>query len=493
MHWPLTFPEITDRGGFDAIVGNPPFLGGKKISGSLGSAYREHLVREVGNGVKGNADLVAYFALRAHELVNADGQVGLIATNTLAQGDTREVALDQLVERGVTIRRATKSKPWPSSSAVLEYCAVWTTSRSPAQAVLDELAVSEISPSLDPGSRVSGTPTRLEASKGVAYIGNFVNGIGFVLAKDDVADLIKSDAKSADVIRPYLNGQDVNSRPETSPSRWIIDFGDFSYPEASRYAACIERLRHLVKPERDKLPGSKRATRDAWWKFEKLAPGLRAAIAGLSRVVVITLVSKTVMPVLVPTGQVFSHALGVFAIGDTAMLALLSSSPHYWWAVARASSMKADLRYTPSDVFETFPLPDLTQEMRELGDRLDTFRREAMLRRQLGLTKTYNLVFEPGCTDADIVELRDIHRAIDDATVRAYGWDDLLDQLDHGFHPAGRDLRYTVGPAAKQEILDRLLELNHERHAAEVAAGVPKKPAKRARKRQDDPDQGRLM
>jgi len=153
--------------------------------------------------------------------------------------------------------------------------------------------------------------------------------------------------------------------------------------------------------------------------------------------------------------------------------------------------MKADLRYTPSDVFETLPLPNLTAELRELGDRLDTYRRDVMLSRRSGLTKTYNLVHDPGCADLDIIELREIHRAIDAATVRAYGWDDLLGQLDHGFRPAGRETRYTIGPAAQREILDRLLELNHERYAEEVAKGLHDR--KRGSRAKPDQDAGALF
>jgi hypothetical protein len=115
--------------------------------------------------------------------------------------------------------------------------------------------------------------------------------------------------------------------------------------------------------------------------------------------------------------------------------------------------------------------------MRELGERLDTFRRELMLARQAGLTATYNLVHDERCTDADIAELREIHRAIDVAVVRAYGWDDL--SLDHGFHDTRQGPRYTIGPAVRQEILDRLLELNHERYAAEVKAGLHDKRTKK--------------
>ncbi|RKN32455.1 hypothetical protein D7044_14590 [Micromonospora musae] len=193
--------------------------------------------------------------------------------------------------------------------------------------------------------------------------------------------------------------------------------------------------------------------------------------------------SSLAMPAMVSTGQVFSHALVVFATEDLAMLAVLSSAPHYWWAASRASSMKADLRYTPSDVFETFALPELTSEMRAHGERLDTYRRDVMLSRQSGLTATYNLVFDPACQDEDIVELRRIHRDIDEAVCRAYGWHDLVEHdLDHGFHKAGAYTRYTIGPAAQREILDRLLELNHQRYAGEVAKGLHDKKTGRKAK-----------
>jgi hypothetical protein len=196
-------------------------------------------------------------------------------------------------------------------------------------------------------------------------------------------------------------------------------------------------------------------------------------------VIVIALVSKVVMPVMVPTRQVFSHQLGVFATDDTGMFTLLSSAAHYWWSIERASTLETRIRYTPSDVFETLPLPEVTSEMREIGDRLDTFRRNLMLSRQAGLTATYNLVHDPKCADVDIAELRDIHHAIDEAVVRAYGWADLINSLDHGFHDTRQGTRCTIGPVVRQEILDRLLELNHARYAAEVKAGLHDKPRRK--------------
>ncbi|MGH1555548.1 Eco57I restriction-modification methylase domain-containing protein [Streptomyces sp. L7] len=166
LHWPLEFPEVfVERGGFDAVVGNPPFLGGKKLTGVLGEAYREYLVDYLAGGKRGSADLVAYFELRVHQLLNQVGQAGIIATNTLAQGDSREVGLDQIDAAGATIRRAIKSAPWPSSSAILEYCAVWS-SKAPlgdeANCVLGNLVPPHgISTSLNPATRETSWGSRL--------------------------------------------------------------------------------------------------------------------------------------------------------------------------------------------------------------------------------------------------------------------------------------------------------------------------------------------
>ncbi|MEH0934241.1 Eco57I restriction-modification methylase domain-containing protein [Micromonospora psammae] len=474
LHWPLEFPEVFAQGGFDAVIGNPPFLGGQKLTGAMGLAYRELLVSTIGRGARGSADLVAYFLLRAHDLLNQNGQAGLIATNTLAQGDTREVGLDQVVAGGITIRQAIKSRPWPSQSAALEFCAVWTSRAdlgATAERRADGAVVAGVTPALDAESRVTGNPHRLQRNSGISFQGSNVLGLGFTMEPGEAGTLVAKDERNRNVLFPYLNGQDLNSRPDGSASRWVINFHDWSEEQAKSYPDCYDQVRRLVKPERER--NNDRRRREIWWRFTRPAAELYQAIAGLERVIVITLVSKTVMPVLVPTGQVFSHALGVFATDDAAALALLSSAPHYWWAVSRASSMKADLRYTPSDVFETLALPELTPELRAFGDRLDTYRRDVMLSRQAGLTSTYNLAFDPSCQDEDIVELRRIHRDIDAAVCRAYDWGDLVAQgLDHGFHRAGAYTRYTVGPAVQREILDRLLELNHQRYAEEEAQGL---------------------
>ena len=133
--------------------------------------------------------------------------------------------------------------------------------------------------------------------------------------------------------------------------------------------------------------------------------------------------------------------------------------------------MRKDPRYTPSDVFETFPRPEPTDWLDTVGKSLDTERREIMLRRRLGLTKLYNLVNDPdvaGEADLDVARMRAIHVELDRAVLDAYGWGDV--PLDHGFHTYRQMQRWTVSPAARVEILDRLLEENHRRAAAQDGA-----------------------
>jgi hypothetical protein len=200
---------------------------------------------------------------------------------------------------------------------------------------------------------------------------------------------------------------------------------------------------------------------------------MRREISHLDEVLAITLVSKTVMPMRVPNNQVFSHALGVFATDSFADQAVLSSSPHQMWAIKYGGGLRADPRYSGSKVFEKFPRPAPTGRLADIGRMLETKRREIMLRqgREKGLTDLYNLVNDPDYTDDDIDQMRQIHVELDQAVVDAYGWGDV--ELGHGFHTYRQMQRWTVSPAARVEILDRLLEENLRRAAAQGEAPPP--------------------
>ncbi|WP_273165858.1 Eco57I restriction-modification methylase domain-containing protein [Actinomyces israelii] len=474
IHWPLELPDvIQDHGGFDAIIGNPPFLGGQKLTGAMGANIRDWFVSVLANGTRGSADLVAYFFLRAHSLLKPTGTLGLIATNTLAQGDTRQVGLDRMVERGFTITRSIQSRPWPATSANLEYAAVWGTRGAVSDGVLltcDDEQVARISTLLEPLGSVEGAPERLRENAGIAFIGCYVLGKGFIVEPEEAEVWIAADSRNADVLFPYLNGEDLNSRPDASASRWVIDFGLRSEREAGRYSLPFERVLAVVKPQRDQVKIEYR--KKYWWRFAAWAPAMRKAIADLDEVLALARVSKTVMPLRVPMGQVFSEQVVVFASDSYALQSVLSSSLHQMWVITRGSTLETRVRYTPTDVFETFPRPYLTEEservLEAIGKTLDEERREIMLRRELGLTKLYNRVNDPALADGadpDVARLRVIHRELDEAVMAAYGWDDV--PLDHGFHTYRKMTRWTISPAARVEVLDRLLALNHERAAAQ--------------------------
>ncbi|MDW8217289.1 MAG: hypothetical protein RML57_06775 [Acidobacteriota bacterium] len=250
FHWPLEFPEvIVSRGGFDAFVGNPPFMGGQHLTGALGAAHREYLVAHLAGGRRGSADLCAYFLLRVGQLLRAGGQAGLLATNTIAQGDTREVGLEPLTAAGFSIPRAVASRPWPGEAA-LEVAHVWLRKGAwLGPFILDDRPVSGITPLLTDAGVVTGKPYRLKANAGKAFIGSYVRGIGFVLTPEEAQDLIAKDPKNKDVLFPYLNGEDLNSRPDQSPSRWVINCFDWPLEKAMAYPDCFRIVEEKVLPE----------------------------------------------------------------------------------------------------------------------------------------------------------------------------------------------------------------------------------------------------
>ena len=400
--------------------------------------------------------------------MQAKGTLGLIATNTVAQGDSREVGLDAMVAAGFTITRAIQSRSWPAASANLEYAAVWgTLDEIPADVprIADDIEVRLISTLLEPSGRAEGNPLRLAENSGIGFQGCIVLGMGFVVERGEAEEWIAADARNADVLFPYLNGEDLNSRPDASASRWVIDFREMAEAEAASYSAPWSRVEAAVRPERITKDAAKypRMVHE-WWKFWNARPVMRSAIADLSEVLVIALVSKTVMPLRVDSSQVFSHALGVFATDDYGDQAVLSSSLHQIWAITYGSTLETRVRYTPSDVFETFPRPTESSRLDAAGRSLDRERRTIMTRKNMGLTKLYNLVNDRSIQgDKDVDLLRDIHVEVDNAAMSAYGWADV--ELEYGFHEFRQMVRWSPSAAARVETLDRLLLENHARAA----------------------------
>jgi hypothetical protein len=398
------------------------------------------------------------------------------------------VALDWLLTNGWTISRAVKSEAWPGN-ATLEIAKVWVRYGPwSGSAVFNGHQVAKVTAALDEGSRIDGPGYRLSAEKR-SFIGSALNTEKFILSPQEAERLLGADPRNADVVMPYLNGEDLNSRPDGSATRWVVSFRDWSRERSESYPECFDLIRERVegevraKVEQAKRTGSKSygGWDDRWWQFWNTRAHLYAAIAELQRVLIIARISKTVQPVFVPNRSVFNEKTVVFAYDDDFHFGLLSSAFHYWWAITHSSSLRTDLNYAPTDVFETFPQPAVSEAVETAGAELDAHRRQLMLGKNEGLTKTYNRVHGPKDEDPEIARLRELHVALNLAVRDTYGWSDL--DLDHGFHETAQGVRYTIGPAARTEVLDRLLELNHERHAAELAAGSRAKTKRTVPKR----------
>jgi len=452
------------------------------VSGNLGDKYR-HWLELAFEPYGGTADLCAAFYQRAYSLLKPGGRMGMVATNTIGQGDTRESGLAVLLRQGGAITFARRFIKWPGAANVeVNLVAIHKPHHLPLPTrhspILDGQAVDFISSRLD--AEPEAEPVRLLQNEGKAFQGDIVRGIGFVLEPEEAEALLAKDPRNADCLFPYLNGEDLNSHPEQRPSRYVICFHDWDLERAQQYPDLLRIVEERVKSERECLrgPGDKR-NREYWWQFGAYRAGMRRAIAPLRRVLVRSRVSELHMLAFVPKGYVYGDATVVFTFDDDYHFALLQSSVHEAWVWRNASSLESRNRYTPTDCFDTFPFPpeeyrrvacgawrvEALQgpfaEAARIGAEYDEHRREIMLARNLGLTKTYNLVHDPNCTDPDIVRLRELHAAMDRAILACYGWEDL--DLGHGFWQNDRgQTRYTLSPNARREVLARLVELNLE-------------------------------
>lgn len=487
FHWPLEFPEVfTHRGGFDALVGNPPFVGGKRITGLLGTAYRDYLVAQLANGAKGHADYVAYFFLRSAELLSPSGLFGLVATSTLTEGDTREVGLDQL--RSMAFFRATSKHKWPGG-ATLEIVELWASRRSwSGPRFIDDELVGQISSFLSSENIADQIPHRLGQNAQKSFIGNQVHGSGFVLTLHEFDQLIATDPNNREVVFPYINGQDLNSSPTLSPGRYVISFSDMplrrtpgqseSGKVAEDYPHCLRIVTEKVKPERDQY--KRKQYREKWWQHAEKCLNLYRAIAPLRRVLLRALTGKHHAFAFVPKAMIFDQTAPVFAFEDDASFSILQSDIHMIWWLKFAATLGTTLRYAPTDCFETFPFPERRDRLADCGQVYHTIRSTIMSDNKEGLTKTYNRFHNRTGEDGAVQQLRELHVEMDKAVAAAYGWTDL--NLGHDFHETKQGLRFTISESARREVLARLLKLNHERYADEVKKGLHEKKKPKVKK-----------
>jgi hypothetical protein len=475
LHWPIAFPEVFvgGRSGFDQVIGNPPFLGGKLISGRFGKDYRSFLVEELAGGRRGHADLVAYFFIRA---ANISMRFAFIATNTIGQGDSREVSLDALLADSWRIFRAERSRIWPGAAAI-QVAEVWCAKgHTNEPAVLGNALVSGISALLLPWSRTAGRPFRLATNARIAFIGSYVLGLGFTMAPEEAERLISDERKNADALGPYMSGEDLCDRPDASPRRWIINFQDWSLEKAAEYQVLFDIVEKRVRPERQRRKPSgeyvlRRPLPSRWWQYADKRPGLYQSIRDLEFVIAMPQVSKYSMPLMVRSRIVFNQKIIVFATASMFMFGVLSSNIHHHWVRKWSSTLRSDTNYSPTDCFETFPLPDCAAGIAQIMEELNGYRASLMLARQQGITAIYNRVHDPGEESDDSLKLRTLHSKLDVALLAAYGWQDV--ELNHDIRNTEEGLRFSISDSARVELLDRLLELNHSRNASKSASSDP--------------------
>lgn len=555
FHWEIEFPEVFADGqsGFDAIVGNPPFVGGRRVREMLGSDYF-YWLPAIHSESSGNADLVAHFFRRAFTLLRRDGCFGLIATNTISQGDTRHTGLRWIcAKQGGSIYAARRRYKWPGEAAVV-VSVVWVAKGTPPGPYdLDGKSVDRITAYLfhDGGHE---NPAVLQANANKSFIGSYILGMGFTFDEKDKKGVANSFAemerlkeknpRNAERIFPYLGGEEINDSPTHSHHRYVINFADFplerrdlgnswlsesskqweawlrtgivpldySGPVAGDWPDLLHVVEEKVRPERTrkKADGSfvlREPLPQRWWQFADKRPALTQALAKIPRALVLSRVGERLTIARVPTNAVFADSTVVFAFEQWSAIAVLQSRVHEAWARFFASSMKDDLRYTPSDCFETFPFCDGWEKdgmLESAGREYYEFRAELMVRNNEGLTKTYNRFHDPDEVSEDIEKLRQLHAVMDVAVLNAYSWDELVPQCscqfileyeeeeDASSSKRKRPYRYRWPAEIRDQVLARLLKLNAEQAEAErvlaMSGSRSKSPKKRLARSSEQPN-----
>ncbi len=486
FHWTVEFPEVFSRenAGFDAIVGNPPFLGGSILSETISKQYVAWLLTAF-TPAHGKSDLVAFFFRRSFTISRFGGALGLIATKTIRQGFSRISALEYILENGGTVYRAHRRYKWPGEAAVV-VAIIHIAKGARANGTLDGQPANQITSFLMPFGP-NRRPAILMENRGLVYSGLNPNGSGFVLELPDRETLVDECPECAQFIIPYLSSDDLNGDPNARPSRVIIDVGSLTEEMLQGYGPLYQHLSSTVKTERAKNPDAR--LREQWWKFSRPAAKLNENIARFSRVLVMGRLATHHTFAFQAAQNKFSDAISVFLLAQFDAFAVLQSRSHEVWAKFLGSSFKDDPRYIPEDCFDTYPFSRSQEGLTQIGEKYWKRRAELMIARGEGMTKIYNRFHDPAEQSADIVRLRELHAEMDRAVLRAYAasasndedaaaWNDLADRAEPIFLDETNEDDHTYQdrlfwPSAfRDEVLSRLLALNAERAAAECAAGI---------------------
>lgn len=467
FHWPLEFPEVFvgERKGFDAVVANPPYIGGRLISGNLGRFYYNYLdvIRE---GRKGSPDLCVFFLLRAYSLLGNAGTVGMVVTALIKDTGNRTVGLDHLVRQDANIILAISQMPWPGMAmldvSIIVLCrGAWHGFRS-----LDGKVVHFISGGLDTNSDVEIYD--LKTFEGKRSDGYKLMGEGFVLSEQELVSIEQKDPTVLKIVHPYFGGEDIVESIRFSPDRWAIDFEDRSENESRMWCDAFSRVKELVKPFRDAQKGQ--IHQDCFWKYWDMRQSLRIAQLKLTRYLVTASNSKYLVFRFQSGHTILNQKTKIIFSEEYSVFAILQSTIHDVWARWRSGSRGAgSIAYSTSKALSTFPLPEYVNNHALDGVGVEYFesRQAAFESLSVGPTQFYNLFHTDTERGPRIQRLRVLQSEMDNVVARAYGWDDL--DLEHGFHeipslPENDRIRFTISETARIEVLRRLSKLNHQRY-----------------------------
>ena len=376
----------------------------------------------------------------------------------MKQGNTLETGLRHLVnETAITLTAAETDLKWPVRGAAVVVDRISGT-KGPWEGLyrLNGEKVETFSSDLTAGEELAD-PVKLKKSAGICFIGSYVLGKGFVLSPEEALPLLEEEPSRAEVLRPYIGGRELNNNVPARPDeqiphgRYVIAFGDRTEAQAREWPVLMERVERLVKPERERLTGH---AHKHWWQFERMRRALYLVIEGQSRCLVSARVTSALQWAWQSPVMVFSEQTNVVALAGYHQFSVLQSRMHEAWARSFSSSMKTDLRYTPSTCFETFPFPRPTPAQADLlartGEALYRARAEMMVAEQMGMTQVWNRLHDVHDQEPDIQHVRALRDAMDDAVLAAYGWGD-------------------VKPDDSETIVTKLRELNAKRAAEEAA------------------------
>ncbi|MBT9445392.1 MAG: class I SAM-dependent DNA methyltransferase [Hyphomonadaceae bacterium] len=465
----------------DVIIGNPPFLGDKKMVASLGAPYVNGLRNCFASRVPGGADFVMYWFDKARAAIGTKHAVvaGLVATQAVRRGASSEI-LQHIASEG-TIFNAWSDQPWAIEGAAVRVSTICFSAKSAIGRILDGHEVGEIHSDLASGIDL-GSAISLIENDDSCFIGIQKSGPfdipGSVAREWLVLPANPTGLHNCEVLRPLVNGSDLVDR---SGDTWLIDFGvDASEESASYFTAPFEYLRSRVPAARSEGRNLSYSTR--WWLHERPRPALRKAIAALSRMIVTPRVSKHRLFAWLDARMAADTRLVVVARDDDTAFGVLHSRVHELWTLRRGGmhGVGNDPQYTPSLGYMTFPFPEgltpnipaaqyaddpraiaIADAARELNEKREAWlnppewvdrvpevvagypdrivpkdSEAAQKLKDRTLTKLYNE--RPAWLDH-------LHRRLDAAVAAAYGWPaDLSDE----------------------DILAKLFTLNQERAAA---------------------------